>query len=249
RVRAGGIDLARDWRGARKRVGAVGQTPPINTHLTGRRNLLITRDLIGAPKYAVDAALDLVDLSQAADRRAGGYSLGMRQRLGIARALMGEPDLLILDEPTNGLDPAGIRQMRDFIRDLPARTGATVFVSSHLILEVQEMAEHVVLMHQGRVIHQGAVKALRAAGGGAIRIRVDAPERALNALHAAGFAAAPGAQAHALRVEPQGAEPPDETAAQANRLLVQAGVQVSELSTTASSLEDVFLTLTDTAVT
>ena len=125
-----GLDVQRSRREAARLVGALVETPCHYDHLTGRENLAITRRLLGTDNSEIDRVLETVDLTYAADRRVGGYSLGMRQRLGVARALIGKPRLLLLDEPTNGLDPHGILDMRKFIGTLPDREGVTVFVSS-----------------------------------------------------------------------------------------------------------------------
>jgi ABC-2 type transport system ATP-binding protein len=127
--------LASGRREALRRLGALVEAPSIYPHLTGRENLEITRRLLRVSRQRVAHALAIVGLEDAADRRAGEYSQGMRQRLGLALALLGEVELLILDEPTNGLDPAGIREIRDLMRQLAAKYGMTVFLSSHLLDE------------------------------------------------------------------------------------------------------------------
>lgn len=162
RIRIGGADVFRQRRQALASVGAIIETPALFPNLTGRENLDITRRLLDAPKAGIDAALEIVDMTAHARRRVGQYSLGMRQRLGLARALLAKPKLLILDEPTNGLDPAGIRDMRELIRALPQRTGATIFMSSHLLSEVEHIASHVGLLQQGRVLFDGSLAELAA---------------------------------------------------------------------------------------
>ena len=126
-----------------RRVGALVETPSLYPHLTGRENLEVTRRLLDARQEQINRALAIVKLEQDAHRRVAHYSSGMRQRLGLALALLGEPELLILDEPTNGLDPAGIREMRDLICRLPEEHGVTVFLSSHLLNEVEQVATHI----------------------------------------------------------------------------------------------------------
>src|SRR5204863_4264028 len=130
-------------------------------HLTGRENLEVHRRILNAPKRAIDEALETVDLVSAAGQVVRAYSSGMRQRLGLAQALLGNPELLVLDEPTNGLDPAGIHQMRTLIRDLPGRRGVTVFLSSHLLSEVEQVATHFAIISQGELKFEGTPEQLR----------------------------------------------------------------------------------------
>ncbi len=137
---------------ARGKIGSLIETPSLYDHLTGRENLDISRRLLGLPASEIDRVLEVVSLSKAASQRVAGYSLGMRQRLAIARALLGSPRLLILDEPANGLDPDGIRDMRSLLRQLPEAGDVTLIVSSHLLSEVELVASHVGLIHRGRLL-------------------------------------------------------------------------------------------------
>ncbi|HEX3582062.1 MAG TPA: ATP-binding cassette domain-containing protein [Thermoanaerobaculia bacterium] len=143
------------------RIGALVEMPSLYSHLTGRQNLEVTRRQIGAPKTSIDRSLGVVGLDDDANRLVREYSLGMRQRLGLALALLGSPELLILDEPTNGLDPAGIHEMRDLIRRMPAEHGVTVFLSSHLLAEVEQIAGFIGIIHKGRMVFQGPLAELR----------------------------------------------------------------------------------------
>ena len=161
-VTVAGLDVARQRLAVARQVGALLEAQGFYPNLTGARNLDLSRRLLGLPATEVDRTLELVDLRHAADRRVQGYSLGMRQRLGIARALLGGPRLLVLDEPTNGLDPDGIAHMRGFLRDLPDRSGVTVLVSSHLLGEVEHSATHVGIMYRGRLVCEGRLADLRA---------------------------------------------------------------------------------------
>jgi len=145
------------------RVGALIEAPAFEPELDGRRNLLVLAALSGTPDARVAAALDLVGLGKAGRKPYRAYSLGMRQRLGIAAALLGDPHLLILDEPTNGLDPSGIQEMRGLLRGL-ASSGKTVFVSSHLISEVEQLCDHLVVIREGALVYQGTPKQLTAGG-------------------------------------------------------------------------------------
>ncbi|MBY0304270.1 MAG: ATP-binding cassette domain-containing protein [Sphingomonas sp.] len=154
RADSGWVELfgRRVGRDTLPRVGALIENPSLYPHLTGRENLDITRRLLGLDHGEIDRVLAIVDLASAERQRVGGYSLGMRQRLAIARALLGRPQLLILDEPTNGLDPEGIVDMRSLIRRLPATDGATLIVSSHHLAEIEQVATHVGLIHHGRLL-------------------------------------------------------------------------------------------------
>lgn len=170
-----------------RRVGALVESPSYYGHLTGRENLEVTRRLLGVPKKRINEVLAQVRLSQAADKKAKQYSLGMKQRLGIAAALLGKPDLLILDEPTNGLDPAGIQEIREFIVDLPRQHGITVLVSSHLLNEIEQMATQVGIIQQGKLIFQGPMEELQRKSQPKIRFGVGDPVEAQRALQARGW--------------------------------------------------------------
>ena len=159
-----GFPMPARRREALSRVGAVVEHPTVYPHLTGIENLELTRRLIGAAPSSISRALEIVDLTAPARRLVREYSTGMRQRLGVAIALLGSPELLILDEPTNGLDPAGIEALRELIRGLPGRMNATVFVSSHILAEVEQIADHVGILHEGRLMLQGPLAPMRAGG-------------------------------------------------------------------------------------
>ena len=153
-VRLFGENFHRHRMSVLRRVGSLVESPSYYGHLTGAENLEVVRRLLGAPKKRIAEALEIVRLTEAADRPVKGYSLGMKQRLGIAIALLGHPELLILDEPTNGLDPAGIQEMRRLIKDMPRKYGMTVLVSSHLLSEIDQIATQVGIIHEGRLIFQ-----------------------------------------------------------------------------------------------
>jgi ABC-2 type transport system ATP-binding protein len=200
---------------------------------TGREILIIAQRTMGLPHRRVAEMLDLVSLSAGeADRRVGNYSLGMRQRLGIAAALIGDPAVLILDEPANGLDPAGIRWMRDLLRDRADR-GGTVLLSSHLLREVEVIADDIVMIGNGRIVSQGSKAELLRAAGSLVR----APEvHALQqALDGAGFDTTPSGDG-ALRTA---ADP-----TLVGRIALAAGVALTELRTADGGLEEMFLQLT-----
>jgi ABC-2 type transport system ATP-binding protein len=233
-----GHDVRRDRLAAARLAGALVETPCHYDHLTGRENLAITARLLGASRREVDRVLDIVELSGAAGRRVGGYSLGMRQRLGVARALIGRPRLLILDEPTNGLDPQGIRDMRRLIGTLAQGEGVTVFVSSHILAEVEQTATHVGLMHQGRLLIEGRAAALRDARTKRIAFTVDRPEAVLEMLRAAGLGAS--RDGDRVLIEPRLAQAAEPDIAAINFMLVEQGIRVSGIEVREPSLEQIF---------
>ena len=235
-IRLGGHDIHSARRNALTGVGSLVETPAHYPHLTGAENLDIACHMAGLPRRERDRVLDLVGLAGAARRRVKGYSLGMRQRLGLARALLGNPKLLILDEPTNGLDPSGIHEMRTLIREAPERFGATVLVSSHLLGEIEQTANHVALMHRGKLLFQDTIAALMDAHPGGLTIRLDRPAEALARIRTT--------HADAVEIEDGIRLPGRFTAAERaaiNRDLVEAGFAVSDLTSVKPSLESIFL--------
>ena len=226
-----------DRRAALRQVGALVESPSLYGHLSGRENLEVTRRLLGAPASRIDWALARVDLVGAANRRVREYSLGMRQRLAIALALLGAPRLLVLDEPSNGLDPAGIAELRRLLRGL-ADDGITIFVSSHLLSEVELVATHVGVLHEGRLRFQGRLQELRT------RVRPRLLLRCEPVLRAADLLARAGELPH---LRPDGGlelELHQRDAAAINRLLVEHEVAVSQLQLQQPSLESLFFDLT-----
>ncbi|BCB87591.1 ABC transporter ATP-binding protein [Phytohabitans suffuscus] len=218
-------------------VGALIEGPAFYPYLSGRENLRVLARYAGCPDRRVEIALDLVDLSDRGGDRYGTYSLGMKQRLGVAAALLKDPRLLILDEPTNGLDPAGVADMRRLIRRLGA-SGKTVLLSSHMLGEVQQICDRVGVVSGGRLVAESTVAELR--GGARLRVVADPVDQA-------------AARARALlgedrvRIE-DGALVLDAEAGKAawiNAELVGAGIDVSELGVRERELEDVFLELTN----
>ncbi len=242
RVSIGGHDLKRNRRQALASVGAVIETPALFPNLTGRENLDVTRRLIGARPAQIDKALELVDMRDAAKRRVGHYSLGMKQRMGLARALLAEPRLLILDEPTNGLDPAGIRDMRALIRDLPTRTGATIFMSSHLLSEVEQIATHVGLLQNGRVLFDGSLDELSRQQTPRLILDAAPADTAAAVIAAAGFDNAIREGDRFTLADTAALTP--ERAATLNAALHSAGCSVRELRLERADLETTFITLT-----
>jgi ABC-type multidrug transport system ATPase subunit len=216
------------------RVGAVVEAPKFSPNLTGRQNLLLLARSIGAPDARVDAASETVGLTGRDRDRYKSYSLGMKQRLAIAATLLKEPELLILDEPTNGLDPAGIREIRETIRDLGA-AGVTVLLSSHILAEVQQVCTSATIIGNGRLLASGRVDDL-IGGGTTYRLVVPEPSAAKGVLSDAGFVVV--AADAALTVES------DRPPADITRALGAAGIWLSELTPVRADLESVFLDLT-----
>ncbi len=243
-VRLFGQSLRDERIALMRRVGAMAESPSLYPHLTGRENLEVTRRLIGGTRAQIDRALAIVRLEEAADRRVDGYSTGMRQRLALALALLSEPDLLILDEPTNGLDPAGIREMRELLRRLPQEHGVTVFLSSHLLNEVEQVATHIGIVGHGRLLFQGTPEELQAQLEDHVTLGVDRPAEATRLLSRAGWSVRQNGAAH-LHVAVNGRS--DVTLI--NNQLVQEGFSVFHLSQERPTLEDIFLRLTDEHVT
>jgi len=218
-------------------VGAMVEAPSLYPHLSGRQNLEITRCLRGLDRSNVDRVLEIVGLAGDADRRTREYSLGMRQRLGIALALLANPRLLVLDEPGNGLDPAGTREMRALLRRLVDDLGTTVFMSSHLLGEVEHVADHVGVLANGQIRFQGSLEELRAMH--APRLRIGTPEPARGAALLAGLGESVNATDRAIWVERPGAP-----VAALNRALVQAGIDVDSLQQEDATLESLFFQFT-----
>jgi ABC-2 type transport system ATP-binding protein len=222
-----------------RRVGALVESPSLYPHLTGRENLEVTRRLIAGKRQRIAEVLRIVRLEEAADRLVKGYSTGMKQRLGLGLALLGEPELLILDEPTNGLDPAGIREMREFIRRLPQEHGITVFLSSHLLGEVEQMATHIGIIDKGRLLFQGTPDELQAQLNPQVKLGVDRPDEAARVLTQAGWSVRPnGGNRLCVAVNGQS------DVAMINAQLTGGSVNVFQLSLEQPSLEDIFLELT-----
>ncbi len=218
------------------RVGAIVEEPKFHPHLTGRENLKIiaaARDRAAAAR--IPESLERVGLANRSDDRVKSYSLGMRQRLGIARCLIADPALLILDEPMNGLDPAGILEMRHLIRAFVAE-GRTVFLSSHLLDEVEKTCDQVAIVDQGRIVVQGGVHEIASTGDPTVLIEVDDVAAARRVLDGRAIEE----EGSALRVKLAGGLTP----ASLNRALVEAGLAVSRLEPARATLEEKFLEIT-----
>jgi ABC-2 type transport system ATP-binding protein len=233
-----GVDVAKDRLKAARKVGALMEAHGFYANLSGRENLDLTRTLLGAPRSELDRVLDVVEMREHANRHVSDYSLGMRQRLGIARAMIGAPPLLVLDEPTNGLDPDGIADMRLFLSALPERTGATVLVSSHLLGEIEQTATHVGILHEGRLVVEGSLAQLKAGLAPELAIDVDDFDRAGALAQARGFSVQRTPEALIARLRPR--DDARVAAAALNRALVEAGVAVFSIAHRARSLEGIY---------
>ena len=219
------------------RVGSIVETPALYPRFSGRLNLELLGRLQGIGRRAVDAALDQVGLADRAGDQVRTYSLGMKQRLGIAAALLKEPELLILDEPANGLDPAGIKEVRDLVRHLSSE-GRTVFVSSHQLAEVQQMCDQVAILSRGQLVASGKVAEVLSRGRREVLIvKLHQLEEGLRALTSAGLEAT--IDDGALRVPMPASE-----GARVTEILASRGLFLSELRPEEISLETVFLELT-----
>jgi ABC-2 type transport system ATP-binding protein len=233
-----GADSGSDLPRVISRVGALVETPGLFPGMSGRKNLALLGALEGIGRGRVQQVLERVGLAERADDPVRGYSLGMRQRLGIAVALLKEPDLLVLDEPANGLDPAGIREVRELLRSLAAE-GRTVFLSSHLLSEVQQTCDRVAILAHGRTVAAGPVHDVLAAGRSTgLIVRLADLERGLAVLQQAGFHAAGGAGYIQVAL-------PVSEAEKVTRTLAQEGLYLTELRPEEVSLETVFLELTE----
>lgn len=222
-----------------RHTGSLIESPSGYLHLTAQENLQIIADLKDVKHTEIERVLDVVHLTQDKDKKVGQYSLGMKQRLGIAMALLGNPEILILDEPTNGLDPAGIQEMRALIAGMPEKTGATVLISSHLLGEMEQMVNRVGIIHHGKTLFDGSLQALRKHSQGDLNLRVLDVLKAMPILQRRGL---PTVQKDgALTLPPM----PDFRLAEIVQELADSGAGVVELIRHTKSLEDIFLSLTE----
>ena len=224
-----------------RQVGSLIESPSYYGHLTGEENLRIVQTLRGVPEKNIREVLQIVRLDGQRGKKVAHYSLGMKQRLGLAAALLGYPKLLILDEPTNGLDPAGIQEMRELICELPGRFGMTVVVSSHLLSEIDQMADHVAIIREGELVFQDTLEALHGRSRHHLALRTTnnpvsravLQEKSVSCREEEGYLILPILT--------------DELAAQLTRLLAERRLGVIRLEERQRSLEDIFLELTGKA--
>ena len=225
-----------------RQVGSLIESPSYYGHLTGEENLRIVQTLRGVPEKSIREVLQIVRLDGQRGKKVAHYSLGMKQRLGLAAALLGYPRLLILDEPTNGLDPAGIQEMRELICSLPGRFGMTVVVSSHLLSEIDQMADHVAIIREGELVFQDSLEVLHGHSRHHLALRTsnNAVARSLLAEQSVTCREEEGYLILPIL--------PDETAAQLTRFRAENRLGVVRLEERQKSLEDIFLELTGRAV-
>jgi ABC-2 type transport system ATP-binding protein len=239
-IRIFGHDVWKNKIHALKKVGALVETPAFYKYLSGRQNLWALAKLSGITKCeAIDLALERVGLTTRADDKVKAYSQGMRQRLGIAQAIVGEPKLVVLDEPTNGLDPEGMKEIRELIDRLSKEYGMTIFLSSHLLHEVEQICTKVAVIHGGKKMISGVVADLLASNG-KTKITVTRPAEAATALNSLDI----------VKVNEIGpdwimADIKDANAAEVNRKLVTAGFDVSAIIPQTTSLEEFYLSLVE----
>lgn len=238
-VTIGGEPVSRKNRIAiLKDTGSLIESPSYYGHLTGRENLEIVRTLKKVPEQEITKVLKLVRMEEQQHKKVREYSLGMKQRLGLAEALLGHPSLLILDEPTNGLDPAGIQEIRELIRELPERMGMTVLVSSHLLGEMDQMVDYVGIIDRGHLIFQDKLEALHEHSRGSLRLCVMNQTIALEILKREGISCTIQEGALELsRLE-------DDATARLIELLSAGGAGVYRAEEKQKSLEEIFLSLT-----
>ncbi len=236
-----GASVSRDFEKAIEHVGAIVENPEMYKFLTGYQNLMhYARMRNGIAKERIDEVVALVGLSNRIHEKVKTYSLGMRQRLGVAQALLHRPSLLILDEPTNGLDPAGIRELRDYLRKLSREENIAVVVSSHLLSEMELMCDKVAIIQNGKLIDVRAVKGDQLEGSaGIVQLEADPIEQALEIAKAFDDSIDAAIQDGKLRVTLNREDIP-----KLNAQLVEAGIKVYSIQTTTKSLEDTFLEMT-----
>ena len=216
-------------------VGAVLEASSFHPGRSGRNHLRVVGAASGLPRSRVDEVLEIVGLSGDAGRRVGGYSLGMRQRLSLAAALLGDPRVFVLDEPANGLDPQGIRWLRELLQSL-AREGRTILISSHVLAEVEQIADEVVIIHRGKFVEHATTAELAARAAGGIRVRSPQADRLRAVLEQAGIKVS-SSDGDLLSVA-------DTTTAKVGDLAAANGIVLHELVAETSSLEEAFLELT-----
>ncbi|HLR65742.1 MAG TPA: ATP-binding cassette domain-containing protein [Virgibacillus sp.] len=221
-----------------KKVGSLVENPSYYPHLTAYENLEALRKIVNVPKKRIGEVLEIVRLTDVADKKVKGFSLGMKQRLGIAASLLGNPSLLILDEPTNGLDPSGIIEMRRLIKSLPSEHHMTVLISSHLLSEVDQIATHVGVISKGKLIFQDSIDVMRRYAQQGVKLKVNRPEKAWQRLLAKGIQATH--QSGIIYIE----ESSDEQIAKVVHSLVHDGFSVYRVEEEKRSLEDIFLQMT-----
>lgn len=230
--------MASNRRFILSQTGSLIESPSYYSHLSGLENLRIIQRLRDVPDKNVQEVLQIVRLEKHKDKKVGQYSLGMKQRLGIAMALLSFPKLLILDEPTNGLDPSGMGEIRELIQSLPERYGMTVILSSHLLSEIEQIATSVGIINEGQMLYQGRLDALKNRGRPTIRIKTRNNTLAEQVLQAQGFPIIRHGEDLLLE------NPTDDLVEHVNRKLVEANIGVLRIEEEKKNLENIFLEMT-----
>lgn len=228
-------EFLKNRRSILRKTGALVESPSYYGHLSAYENLDILARLLQVPSKRIDQVLEIVRLTSTSKQAVKGYSLGMKQRLGIAAALLGNPELLILDEPTNGLDPSGIHEIRALIKDMPKQHGITVVVSSHILSEMDQMATHVGIIDHGTLLFQNSIGKLREQSAPQLLVQVDRPFEAKQLLQAKGFQV--GMDGEILQIP----NVEYSSTKDINMYLLRAGISVYRISEQNRSLEDIFL--------
>ena len=231
-----GHDIRHEFEKAMRCIGCIVENPDLYRFMTGRENLEHFARMLGVNHQEIERVAELVNLDHRLDQRVGTYSLGMRQRLGIAQAMLGSPRVLILDEPANGLDPAGIREIRELLRHLAVDRGLAVFVSSHLLAEIELMCDRVAIIHKGRILKSGSVRELISAQR-VMELRVGDVERAVSVLRELGVESSVADDLLLAPVDEANAPP-------LIAALAQNGIDVFHARQRVQTLEDMFLETT-----
>ncbi len=234
-----GKDINTNRIASLKRMGALVEQPAIYGHLSGKENLINRCMLLSISKSKADEMLAIVGLTDAANKKAGKYSLGMKQRLGIALALVSDPELLLLDEPTNGLDPNGIIEIRNLMLDLASKHNKTILVSSHLLAEIERTATHVGIINKGELLFQGTIDDLHNLSKPAVKIETNNQEKAVKVLLEAG-AEIVQQEEHTISINFTSKE----NMGKMNALLIQNGITVYGIGIERKDLENLFLDIT-----
>ncbi|MGG0857197.1 ATP-binding cassette domain-containing protein [Metabacillus fastidiosus] len=234
-----GQDVKNNHIEALRKIGSLVESPSYYGHLTARENLEALRKILQVPKNRIDEVLSIVRLTNDANRPVKGFSLGMKQRLGIAAAILGNPELLILDEPTNGLDPSGIHEIRDLIKNMPKQYGITVLISSHLLSEIDQIATEVGIITKGNIIYQDSIEKLRNKARPKIAIKVEEMDKAKALLLTKGILF----EKQENRLISENAN--DEIVAKSISILASANISIYRVEEKRKSLEEIFLELTN----
>jgi len=235
-----GKDVTQNRVSVLGRVGRFVEQPSLYSHLSGADNLNIAREYYGVPSSRVDIALHLVGMSDFRNRKVKAYSLGMRQRIAIGQALIHDPELLILDEPTNGLDPSGIKEIRELLVSLNKTHGKTIFISSHNLSEIEKMCSHVGVIHHGKILYQGPKDALPTTSGAHLEVKVGDTAGAMAILKRHGMNAS-HTNNSILSVDIEN----ENQISAVNRILVENGADVYSLGVLHGNLEETFISLTN----